>query len=323
TGVTVLDGITAKVGGRVKVRHAEGCRITEGVQGYAAWHQNDVTPGNPADDTPRIAKAVKLARQSDAAILVLGGNESTCREGWWFDHIGDRDDLNLPGRQDELAEAVLATGTPTVVVLINGRPLTINFIAKNAPAILECWYLGQETGTAVADVLFGNVNPGGKLPVSFPRSVGQLPVYYNHRPSAKRGYLFSTTQPLYPFGHGLSYTTFAYSNLRLTSDHIAAGDTTRVLVNVTNRGRRAGDEVVQLYIHDQVSSVTRPVKALKDFCRISLEPGETRTVEFTITPDKLSLLDQNMEWRVEPGLFDVLVGGSSEQLNRIVLEVTG
>ena len=218
---------------------------------------------------------------------------------------------------------MLATGTPTVVVLINGRPLTINFIAENVPAILECWYLGQETGTAVADVLFGDINPGGKLPITFPRSVGQVPAYYYHRPSAKRGYLFSTTKPLYPFGYGLSYTSFDYRNLRLTADRISAHETTEVLIDVTNTGQRAGDEVVQLYIRDQVSSVTRPVKLLKGFSRINLQQGETRTVTFEITPDKLALLDQNMLWRVEPGLFDIMVGCNSEQLDTIVLEVVG
>ena len=238
-----------------------------------------------------------------------------------FDHIGDRDDLKLLGRQEELARSVLATGTPTIVVLINGRPLAINFIAENIPAILECWYLGQETGTAVADVLFGDINPGGKLPITFPRSVGQVPAYYYHRPSAKRGYLFTETKPLYPFGYGLSYTSFEYRNLRLAAERIGADENTTVLIDVTNSGGRAGDEVVQLYIRDQVSSVTRPVKLLKGFSRINLQPGETKTVSFDITPDKLALLDQSMQWRVEPGLFDIMVGRNSEQLDTIVLEV--
>jgi beta-glucosidase len=216
---------------------------------------------------------------------------------------------------------VLETGTPTVVVLINGRPLTINFVAENAPAILECWYLGQETGAAVAGVLFGDVNPSGKLPITFPRSVGGLPVYYYHKPSAKRGYLFSTTEPLYPFGHGLSYTTFAYDNLRVQPQQIIPDGEALVQVEVTNIGERAGDEVIQLYIHDQVGSVTRPVKLLKGFRRIHLEPGKTQTVEFALTAEKLACLDQEMTWQVEPGLFDVMVGGSSEQLDTVTLEV--
>ncbi len=320
-GISVYEGIRQKVGDRMQVAYAEGCRITEGKQGYTAWHEDEVTLSDPADDTPRIAEAARLAQNSDVAILVIGGNEGTCREGWWFNHIGDRDDLNLLGRQEELVQAVLATGTPTVVVLLNGRPLTINFVAENVPAILEGWYLGQEGGLAIADVLFGDVNPSGKLPLTFPRSVGQLPVYYYHKPSAKRGYLFTKTEPLYPFGYGLSYTTFAYNNLRLVPEKIAPDGQVLVQVDVTNTGQRAGDEIVQLYIHDQVSSVTRPVKLLKDFHRLSLVPGETKTVEFLLTPDKLACLGQDMQWRVEPGLFEVMVGSSSERVDSVTLEV--
>jgi beta-glucosidase len=189
------------------------------------------------------------------------------------------------------------------------------------PGILECWYLGQETGNAVSDVLFGDVNPSGKLPITFPRSVGQLPVYYYHKPSAKRGYLFAKTEPLYPFGHGLSYTAFVYDNLRLTPETIGVDGRATVRVDVTNAGERAGDEIVQLYIRDQVSSVTRPIKALKGFRRISLQAGETKTVEFLITPDQLAFLNQEMEWQVEPGLFSVMVGGNSEELDTVTLEV--
>jgi beta-glucosidase len=213
---------------------------------------------DPAEDTPRIAEAVRLAQAADVAIVVVGGNESTCREGWSETHLGDRDSLDLLGRQNELVQAIVETGTPTIVVLINGRPLTINYIAENVPAILEGWYLGQETGTTVANVLFGDVNPGGKLPLTFPRSVGQLPAYYYQKPSAKRGYLFTSAEPLFPFGHGLSYTTFAYSNLKISPQRIGIGGKAGVSVDVTNTGHVAGDELVQLYIRDQVSSVTRP-----------------------------------------------------------------
>jgi len=319
-GLSVYQGIHAKVGDRSQVTYAEGCRITSGPQGYAAWWEDEVQLSAPADDTPRIAEAIRIVQKADVAVVVIGGNEGTCREGWWFDHIGDRDDLNLLGRQEELVRAVLATGTPTIVVLINGRPLTINFLAENVPAILECWYLGQETGVAVADVLFGDVNPSGKLPITFPRSIGQLPTYYYHKPSAKRGYLFTETEPLYPFGYGLSYTTFAYDNLRLTPQTITLDGQALVKVDVTNTGERAGDEIVQLYIRDQVCSVTRPVKALKGFCRISLEPNETKTVEFWLTPDLLAFLDREMQWQVEPGLFSVMVGSSSEKLDTVILE---
>jgi beta-glucosidase len=220
-----------------------------------------------------------------------------------------------------LARAVLGTGKPVVVLLLNGRPLSIVELAERAPAILEGWYLGQETGTAVADVLFGDVNPGGKLPVTFPRSVGQIPAFYNHKPSARRGYLFHSNKPLFPFGHGLSYTTFAYDNLRVAPEQIAPDGAAVVRVEVTNTGQRAGDEVVQLYLRDQVSSVTRPVQELKGFRRITLQPGETQTVEFTLTPDHLQFLDSNMQLVVEPGEFDVMVGGSSAQVQTTTLTV--
>jgi beta-glucosidase len=322
-GVTLLEGIRQAAGGQIAVSYAEGCRISTAANDWRGWAQDEVHLPDPTEDDERIAEALRLASQVDLVVLALGENESTCREAWWFNHLGDRDDLNLLGRQEELARSVLETGKPVVVVLTNGRPLTINYLAQNAPAILECWYLGQEGGTALGEVLFGEVNPSGKLPVTFPRSVGQLPVYYYQKPSARRGYLFTSTEPLFPFGFGLSYTQFSYSNLRLSPAQIAPGESARVQVEVTNAGSRAGDEIVQLYIHDQVSTITRPVKELKDFCRLSLRPGETQTVEFVLTAEKLASLDQNMQWRVEPGLFDVMVGGSSVDTLNVVLQVTG
>lgn len=321
-GVSVLEGIRHKVGDEVNVVYAEGCRITEGVQGWQAWWNNEVVPGDPIEDEARIAEAVAVAQPADVALVVVGENEATCREGWSENHRGDRDSLDLPGRQDDLVKAIVATGTPTIVLLINGRPLSINWIAGHVPAILEGWYLGQETGTAVADVLFGDVNPGGKLPITFPRSVGQIPAYYYRKPSAQRSYLFSSSAPLFPFGHGLSYTTFEYHDVRVTPEQIKPGGKAVVSVRVVNTGQRLGDEVVQLYVHDQISSVTRPVKLLKGFQRITLAPGEARTIEFEITLDQLSFLDEHMERVVEPGTFDLLVGGSSEQLHAIQFEVT-
>ncbi len=320
-GTSVLEGILLKVGDQLSVKYAEGCRITADVQGFAAWHQNDVNLSDPADDTLRIAEAVKLAQETDVAILVLGGNEGTCREGWWFDHLGDRDNLDLPGRQNELVEAVLATGKPTVAVLINGRPLTINSLVETVPAILECWYLGQEKGLAVAESLFGDINPGGKLPVTFPRSVGQIPCYYNHKPSAKRGFLFADNSPLFPFGWGLSYTEFEYGEPVLSANKISPTSSVKVEIEVTNTGNLAGDEVVQLYIRDELATVTRPVKALKDFRRISLQPNQTKTVRFNLTPDKLALLNQQMQWQVEPGRFEIMVGGNSVDLKKTWLNV--
>ena len=322
-GVSVLDGIRNKVGDEIDVVYAEGCRITEGVQGWQGWWNNAVVPGDPIEDEARIAQAVEIARLTDVALVVVGENETTCREAWSENHLGDRDSLNLLGRQDDLVKAIVATGTPTIVLLINGRPLSINWIAEHVPAILEGWYLGQETGTAVAEVLFGEVNPGGKLPITFPRSVGQIPAYYYRKPSAQRSYLLSRSTPLFPFGHGLSYTTFEYHDLRVTPAQIKPGGKAVVSVRVINTGQRLGDEVVQLYVRDQISSVTRPVKLLQGFQRITLAPGEACPIEFEITPDQLSLLDEHMERSVEPGMFDLMVGGSSDQLQTIQLEVTG
>jgi beta-glucosidase len=227
----------------------------------------------------------------------------------------------LLGQQDELVKAVLATGKPVVVLLMGGRPLAVNYIAENVPAVLQGWYLGQEGGTAVADVLFGDYNPAGKLPVSVARSVGQLPIYYYQKPTARRGYLFADKSPLFPFGYGLSYTTFQYGEPKLAATRIAASGQTTVSVTVTNTGKVAGDEIVQMYIRDQASSVTRPVKELRGFERVTLQPGETKTVTFAITPDKLWFWNRDMKRVVEPGQFDILVGPNSAALKTTVLEV--
>jgi len=317
-GVSVLEGVKDKAGPGITVLYAEGCKITrEG----GDWFADQSHLADEAEDRRLIAEAVQTAKSADAALLVLGGNEDTNKEAWAENHLGDRDSLELVGRQNQLVQAVLATGVPTVVMLINSGPLSINYIAENVPAILEGFYLGQETGVAVADVLFGDYNPGGKLPISFPRSVGQLPIYYNQKPSGRRGYLFADKSPLFPFGHGLSYTTFAYTNPTITPARIAVGGQARVSVAVTNTGKRAGDEIVQLYIRDLVSSATRPVIELKDFKRISLQPGETKTVEFVITPEKLWFYDVKMNRVVEPGIFDVMVGPSSVKHQTVKLEV--
>ncbi|MDQ3817943.1 MAG: glycoside hydrolase family 3 C-terminal domain-containing protein, partial [Acidobacteriota bacterium] len=317
-GVSVLQGITEKVGGRVKVNYAKGCKITEE---NGDWWADTSHLSDPAEDARLISEAVEMAKASDVAVLVVGGNEDTNKEGWAENHLGDRDSLDPVGRQNDLVRAVLATGKPTIVVLINSGPLSINYIAENVPAILECFYLGQETGVGLADVVFGDYNPAGKLPVSFPRSVGQLPIYYDYKPTAKRGYLYTSKEPLYPFGFGLSYTTFEYSNLQVTPAQIGPAGEAQVSVTVTNTGRRAGDEIVQLYIRDLVSSVTRPVMELKDFRRISLAAGESKTVTFTVTPDKLAFYDLNMNRVVEPGGFDIMVGTSSVKYQKARLEV--
>src|SRR4029077_20716624 len=214
-------------------------------------------------------------------------------------------------------------GTPIVVLLINGRPLSINYIAEHVPAIVEGWYLGEEGGTAAANVLFGDVNPGGKLPITFPRSVGDLPDFYNHKPSSNRTYAFSTRKPIYPFGYGLSYTAFGFSNLRVEPTQILSDGTAKVSVDIPNSGPREGDEVPQLYIHQRVAEVTQPVMQLRGFQRITLKPGEKKTVEFTITPDMLSMLNIDMHRVVEPGVFDVMVGPSSDETSMVALTVLG
>jgi beta-xylosidase len=317
-GVSILAGVRNKLGEQVKVNYAEGCKITK--EG-GNWWADSSRLNDAESDAKLIAEAVEVAKASDVVVLAIGGNEDTNKEGWADNHLGDRDDLDLVGRQNDLVKAVLETGKPTAVMLINSAPLSINYIAEKVPAILEGFYLGEGTGVAVADVLFGDYNPGGKLAVSFPRSVGQLPIAYNHKPTARRGYLFASKDPLFPFGHGLSYTTFEYSNLKVAPAQIGPSGRAEVSVTVTNAGKRAGDEVVQLYVRDLVSSVTRPVMELKDFKRISLAPGESKTVNFTITPDKLSFLDLNMNRIVEPGAFDIMVGTSSAKYQKAKLEV--
>lgn len=320
-GVTVLEGIRQRAGGQVEALYAEGCRILEGVQDWRAWWQDEVRLSDPADDDERIREAVRVAREADVAVLAVGGNEGTCREGWWFDHLGDRADLNLLGRQEELIRAVVETGTPVVLVLINGRPLTIADLVGRVPAVLECWYLGQEGGTALAEILFGDVNPSGKLPITFPRSLGQLPVYYYQKPSAKRGFLFSSSEPLFPFGFGLSYTEFRYGSPQVSPQRIPPDGEAQVEIEVMNAGKRAGDEIVQMYIRDRFSTVTRPVKELRGFRRVHLEPGESKTVSFRLTPRHLAGLNLEMAWQVEPGVFDIMVGPDSENLKTVVLEV--
>ena len=318
--ITVLDGIKAKVGKSVKVLYSEGCKITIG----GNWNQDAVVASDPVEDRKQIAEAVKVARKADVIVLAIGGNEQTSREAWGLNHMGDRTSLDLIGRQEELVKAMVALGKPVVVFLFNGRPLSINYVNQNVPAIYECWYLGQETGRAVADVLFGDYNPGGKLPISVPRSAGHLPIFYNYKPSARRGYLFDDVTPLYAFGYGLSYTSFTIGDPQLTKKRITTDGTTRVTVDVTNTGQREGTETVQLYIRDVVSSATRPIKELKGFRKVHLQPGETTTVAFDITPDLLAFYDVNMKQVVEPGEFTLMIGNSSrdQDLKKVTLQVT-
>ena len=316
--VSVLEGMQEAGRGRFAVDYSEGVRLTE----TRCWSCDEVRLVPASINRRLIAEAVATARKSDVVVMVLGGNEQTSREAWADTHLGDRSSLDLVGQQEDLARAILALHKPTVVVLLNGRPLSVNYLAAKAPALIEGWYLGQETGHAVADVLLGKVNPGGKLPVSIPRSVGQLPVYYDYKPTSRRGYLFDTTAPLYPFGYGLSYTQFEISAPRVLTP-IAANQPAHIDVDVANTGSRSGDEVVQLYVHDDEASVTRPVIALKRFQRVTLQPGERRTISFTLDPDDLALWDANMKHVVEPGTFTISAGPNSVDLKSAQLTVTG
>jgi beta-glucosidase len=315
--VSVLEGMQEEARGRFQVDYAEGVRITE----QRIWAQDEVHLTPAAVNDRLRAGALETARNADVIVMVLGDNEQTSREAWADTHLGDRDSLDLIGPQDQLAREIFALGKPVVVILLNGRPLSVNYLAANAPALLEGWYLGQETGHGVADVLFGRVNPGGHLPVSIARGVGQLPIFYNHKPSARRGYLFGTTEPLYPFGYGLSYTSFEISAPRLPRPTIRVGENVRVEVDVRNSGRRAGDEVVQLYVRDDAASVTRPVIELKRFQRVTLQPGERRTVAFELNPDDLALWNLQMRRVVEPGTFTLSSGPDSATLRSATLTV--
>ncbi len=302
--VTLLQGLKEKVP-QAKINRAIGCDIN-------------------SDKTDGFTEAVRVAKESDVIIIAVG--ESADMSG----EAASRSSLDLPGRQLDLVKAVHATGKPYVVVLMNGRPLTIGWLAENAPAILETWFAGTEGGNAIADVLFGDVNPGGKLPVTFPRNVGQIPLYYNHKNTGRppdvnnkytSKYLDVDWKPLFPFGFGLSYTKFEIANLKLSAARIPASGQLTVSIDVRNTGQRAGDEVVQLYIRDVAASVTRPVKELKGFQRVTLAPGETKQVEFVLGPKQLGFWNRQMRYAVEPGEFKVMVGPNSEQLIEAMFEV--
>lgn len=294
--VTILEGIQNKVTKKTKVTYVKGCDII-------------------GDKLNEIDKAKKAAKKADIAIVVVGEHgDETNGEG------SDVGDLDLTGMQQELVKAVHSTGTPTIAVLINGRPLSTRWIAENVPAIVEAWMCGEQGGNAVADVLFGDYNPSGKLPITVPYHVGQLPVYYNYKPTKSagergtKGYVNMPGNPLYEFGFGLSYTKYEYSNLQITPQEIGPGGNVTVSMDVQNVGQRAGDEIVQLYINDVLSSVSTPVIELRGFEKVSLQPGEKKPVTFTLKPEDLKLLDRDMNWVVEPGSFDVMVGSSSRDI---------
>ena len=300
--ISVLDGLKNKSNGKVKINYAKGCDLI-------------------SNSKAGFSEAISVANMSDAVVLVVGGSRRTGGEGV------DRSDLNLYGVQNDLVEAIHKTGKPVIVVLINGRPLTINYIADNIPSILETWYLGMHSGDAIADAIFGDVNPGGKLTVSFPRSVGQIPVTYLERPdfigSGKGLYKYTDKSPLFPFGYGLSYTTFKSSAPKLESATINVDGETSVSVEITNTGERVGDEVVQMYVRDDYASVGRYLKMLKGFKRITLKPGETKTVTFNLGFNELNVLNEELKKVVEPGTFTISVGTSSleKDLQTVSLKV--
>ena len=310
---TVLEGIQAKVEGRAEVLYTKGCELVD-----AHWPESELIDYPlTADEQAEIDRAVKNARQSDVAVVVLGGGQRTCGEN------KSRSSLDLPGRQLQLLQAVQATGKPVVLILINGRPLSINWADKFVPAILEAWYPGSKGGTALADILFGDYNPGGKLTVTFPKSVGQIPFNFPCKPSSQvdggqnmgpDGNMTRVNGALYPFGYGLSYTTFEYSDLEISPKVITPNERVQVSLKVTNTGKRAGDEVVQLYTRDVISSVTTYEKNLAGFERIHLRPGETQTVTFTLDRKHFELLNADMKWVVEPGEFSIMAGASSEDI---------
>jgi beta-glucosidase len=271
---------------------------------------------SPTFEGADIPAAVEAALRADVVVLAIGGNELTGKENQ------DSDDISLPGRQRELAQAVHATGTPVVAVMLHSRPLAIPWVAEHIPAILEGWFLGQETGTAVADALFGDINPGGKLTVSIPRTTGQIPATYYRTPIGERSYRDNPAGPLFPFGHGLSYTTFDYSGLEIDR---TGPEAAVVRFTITNTGERTGDEVAQLYVHDEYASVVRPLKELKAFARISLEPGKTHAIEIELERDAFAFYDVGERmWTVEPGRFEIMVGSSSEDIRlRGILDLVG
>jgi len=315
--VSILEGIQNKVGDTTDIVHSQGVTLTDN----RSWWDDEVNLIDPDQNMSDILKAVSAAKDADLIILAIGGDESTSREAWSESHMGDRNDITLIGQQKELVDALAETGKPMVSVIISGRPLSLVNVQDNLDAILYGWILGQETGTAVADLLFGDANPSGKMPVTVPRSVGDIPAFYNHKPTARRGYAFADASPLYVFGEGMSYTTFDISEPVLASPTIGVDGKTSVSVTVTNSGDMAGDEIIQLYINDKISTVTRNVKDLKGFERVSLEPGETKTVTLPITKESLWFYNLDMERVVEPGEFDIMVGNSSESVKTATLTV--
>ncbi len=316
--ISPLDAIKERYGSTINVLYAEGARLTD----KNNWFADSINLVNREENNQRISEAVAIAKQADVIVLFVGGNESMSREGWGTNHLGDLPSLELLNGQNELIKEIVALGKPTCAFVNSGPPLSIGNLVNAVPAVMQCWYLGQEGGYAMADALFGEINPSGKLPITFPRTTGHIPAYYNYKPSSRRGYnLGYEVSPLFAFGHGMSYTTFSYSKPRLSSSTMKINGKVSVSVDIKNTGQRKGAETVQMYIRDNYSSVTRPVKELKGFKKIWLEPGQSQTVNFTIDPESLSFYDKDMKWIVEPGEFTIMIGGASDKTQEVKLNV--
>jgi beta-glucosidase len=312
--ISPLQAMREKYGDSIHVLYAEGVKLTD----KNNWFADTIHLADQKDQNSGIMEAVRIASQADVVVLFVGGNESMSREGWASNHLGDLPTLELLNGQNELIRQIMALGKPTCAIVNSGPPLSIGYLVESVPAIIQCWYLGQEGGKAMVDALFGDINPGGKLPITFPRTVGNIPDYYNYKPSAHRGYnLGFEMKPLFAFGHGLSYTRFAYGKPRLSSTILKRKGAILLSVEIKNIGTRPGTEVAQLYIRQNYSSIPRPVKELKGFKKIFLIPGESQTINFTINPKMLSFYNQKMKWVSEPGRFTLMVGTASDQTENI------
>ena len=327
-GVSLLEGLRAYAdGASFTVDYARGCKITTGGEGNneIETQADDVAVFASSESNEKlIAEAVAMAKNADTIILAVGGNEHTAREAYFAgDSRGDRDDIDLFGDQNELVQAMADTGKPMAAVLIHGRPLSPQLLAEQCPAILDAFYPGEEGGHALAGILFGDVNPSGKLPVTLVRSVGQLPGFYYQQPTGKfRNYVNSDSTPLFPFGHGLSYSRFDVSGPQVSTDTISVNDEITVTASVKNTGSRTGKEVVQLYVRDEIASRARPVKLMKGFQKVTLDPGESKQVEFTLGPKDFGFYDAEGKLLLEPGRIQLMVGANSEELKSVAITLT-
>lgn len=316
--ISPLRAIRERYGNQMEILYAEGCRLTQEHSPYPLV----IHPQTYEDNAVKIRQAVETAKQADYVVLFVGGNEAMSREAYGWDAKGDLSSLELIAGQKELIREITALGKPTCAFVNGGTTYNIQELESLVPAVMQCWYLGQEGGYAMIDALFGDINPSGKLPISYPRDAGHLPAYYNHKPSSRLGYNLGGGSPeLHPFGYGLSYTTFAYSHLRIDKAKMSRDETAIVSIEVENTGSREGDEVVQLYITDDYASMTRPVKELRGFRRIHLKPGDKQTVDFQIGREHLSFYDEDYHWVCEPGSFTIAVGSSSAATEKVGLEI--